>query len=427
MTKYSLQIIVLILSLHSLIGSEVNQDLYRLPIIIKGKALPDMLGYPIKHYAAFQFKITSDGKKNFSPIPFQIDEVNRNGNYVLENGIGYTRNTDDGYFDKNDELVIMGTDLGEKVPSKNDLPKGLPIHEVKVSQPNGEKALYFYMVYDPMHKLDRSTVTYVKFDKEMHIIRTNQYAYYFKPDNYLLMDKVVFGNKEVLSGSQYLYFLNFKYFFAMTFRSKEFGAFLEEWRVGPIRAILAIGVSYKTLFKELKTNLFSEVSFFVNQVTFPTTIEFPFDASTYFHPASGIFYGIHLKGGTYETNVPHLTTPEKAKRIKNSFGKYPYIIGKKDSSTVFVRMYLENDVVETIIEPQLYDVKRPPAGEVLDSRSWLGDVKTPLGLFIDLSTAQKREYHLNVDFFFDANRYKDSKKYFINYRKPSVKSARVYQ
>jgi len=398
---------------------------FKLPIIIKANKLSGMHGFPIKYYAVICFTHPDKGNKPY-PIPFQFDEVNDEGNYVLENGLGYTRGTDDGYLDDNDELVVMGNDLGYKWNQKGKFPfspmfgLSMPVFEIRFKSLTSTQKRYAYVVFDPNNNVPRSKKKYVIFDKENHFVKTSKYSYHFKKDNYLLMDKVLFGRKKVLKGAQYIYYFDGPLFFDFTFRSDEFKAYLEEWRVGPVRAILAIGMSYKAYFKEIKTSMFSEISFFLNRASFPTIIEFPIDVSRYFNRSTGIFYGLHLQDTDYKTNINYLTPPEKTKFFKNSPNKVPYLIGKKDEGFIFVRVLLGRNIIDSIYEPQLFDKNRSMTKEIINSRPWVAGVKTPIGMFFDISEAKKKKYYLDVDFYFDTKSNSKQEEYYKNYQDPLI-------
>ncbi len=60
----------------------------------------------------------SDERGRATPIPFQIDEINQFGDYVLDQGGTVTKNDGNGVFDLQDELSFMGDDVGPAVAPK---------------------------------------------------------------------------------------------------------------------------------------------------------------------------------------------------------------------------------------------------------------------------------------------------------------------
>ncbi len=73
------------------------------PIILEGSALPTFLGVDVDDLALFSF----DGTV-WTPIPYQIDEVNITGTIVPE---------EDGILDANDQVVFMAGDADMMTPS----------------------------------------------------------------------------------------------------------------------------------------------------------------------------------------------------------------------------------------------------------------------------------------------------------------------
>jgi hypothetical protein len=68
------------------------------PLIIPGSSFANWLGVPLNELALYRYQ-----EGAWQPIPFQIDEVDEDGNYVAEF---------DGLLGANDELVFMGSDSG---------------------------------------------------------------------------------------------------------------------------------------------------------------------------------------------------------------------------------------------------------------------------------------------------------------------------
>ncbi len=71
------------------------------PVVLSTAALPQLAGIPISDLKLYTF----DGV-GWNPIPFQIDERDADGKYVVE----------DGLVDDNDELVFMAGDVGHEAP-----------------------------------------------------------------------------------------------------------------------------------------------------------------------------------------------------------------------------------------------------------------------------------------------------------------------
>lgn len=71
------------------------------PVVVKGASFPAFSGAPLGDLVLFAYR-----SGTWAPIPFQIDEVNITGTYVISDG---------GLLDANDELVFMAGDAGDSV------------------------------------------------------------------------------------------------------------------------------------------------------------------------------------------------------------------------------------------------------------------------------------------------------------------------
>jgi len=137
-------------------------------IIVAGRTLPAALGWPIAQVRAFRF---TQGK--VVAVPFQIDEKLKNGKYALT--AGNDRQTDDGLFDDNDELVFMAFDTGDQ-GDKSALPnKPTAVVELTVSDPaDGGKAWVYLARYETAAPA-LSTGDYVVYDNTRTFIDTLRY------------------------------------------------------------------------------------------------------------------------------------------------------------------------------------------------------------------------------------------------------------
>ncbi|MCB8950931.1 MAG: hypothetical protein H6650_02855 [Ardenticatenales bacterium] len=75
------------------------------PLQVEGEIMPAFWGFPIDELALYKYDAGA-----WSPIPFQVDEVDASGAYVT---------FEDGLMDANDELVFMGGDAGSSVLNNN--------------------------------------------------------------------------------------------------------------------------------------------------------------------------------------------------------------------------------------------------------------------------------------------------------------------
>lgn len=88
-------------------------------VILKGKNAGPFRDQPIKRLRVYAVK-----QGRATPIPFQVDEKNADGDFVFPNGKEKNPEEGDGRFNGNDELVIMARDLGDELPGPAILPAG---------------------------------------------------------------------------------------------------------------------------------------------------------------------------------------------------------------------------------------------------------------------------------------------------------------
>lgn len=95
------------------------------PVIVKGAQLERLLGKPID-----LLEVYAVHEDEWGLIPFQVDELNSEGKYVV---------SEDGLLDANDELVVMVSDLGPRTEAA----------DVKAREAAGNKDFYALQVTDP--------------------------------------------------------------------------------------------------------------------------------------------------------------------------------------------------------------------------------------------------------------------------------------
>ncbi|MDY6822525.1 MAG: hypothetical protein SWH68_01810 [Thermodesulfobacteriota bacterium] len=172
--------VILILLAGGLFATEtarksLTRTLY--PVIATGDQT-DLCSAPISNYRLYAIK---DGR--MQPIPFQIDERHQNGEFVLTGGENPTTDEDEGIFDKNDELVFMARDTGDKLAAQDMLPDNIEaVAELEISDPvTGDTAWAYLISFNfPQEPLETDYVSY----KPTHqTISTPYYAAGFNPDH----------------------------------------------------------------------------------------------------------------------------------------------------------------------------------------------------------------------------------------------------
>ena len=97
-----------------LISKNSYAGIHKAPVVIPAFRIEEISRYPLAYYRLF----ATDKFGNARQIPFQIDEINNDGDFVLSKGKNNNASTSNGLFDLYDELSFMGDDAGELVEPK---------------------------------------------------------------------------------------------------------------------------------------------------------------------------------------------------------------------------------------------------------------------------------------------------------------------
>jgi hypothetical protein len=128
------------------------------PVIITGKDLPHLLGKPISSIRV----LNTAGKA----IPFQIDEVTDDGEYVLDRGETPNTGMGTGLLDQKDEIVFLWNDADE-VPEPGFHHRDL----VRLTRGNSSRAVLISL--DPSIPL--STKRYIEYNHATQYVATPYY------------------------------------------------------------------------------------------------------------------------------------------------------------------------------------------------------------------------------------------------------------
>lgn len=127
-------------------------------IEVGGELLRRFSGTPIKRLSLLALK-----EGALTPIPFQIDERDPEGSYVMTGGKTAGCDADRGRLDGNDELVFLAEDAGDRLPTKERLSGGSRI-ELQVTDPRyPDRHAWAYLArYD--NEAPCSGTDYIKYD-----------------------------------------------------------------------------------------------------------------------------------------------------------------------------------------------------------------------------------------------------------------------
>ncbi len=307
----------------TLVSSEASAYIHTAPIVIKGDSIKRAARYPIWMYRLY--KTDKDGVAK--QIPFQIDEINQWGDYVLDRGKVINKFSGNGVFDFQDELAFMGDDVGEVVVPKTFPENKKPslVYEIKFDPPPALKnmklnrgAVYLGVFFSEAPKINESTY-YVVFDPEAGEVTSSRYKYKFNPKNYLVTRSVemldrkksvkdVTSSEPLIDSSTFFMKADLKYFLTLKANHDSINSDLEAYKVGPIRSIVRVTFYYKFLKINFELGMYTEVSFFANSVILPAVMYSPVDGAKSLNRGSGFYYGFALhknpKEYKIDTNMP---------------------------------------------------------------------------------------------------------------------------
>ena len=375
------------------------------PIVIKG---PKVAGaYRVKSFVAWVWRGGAWAK-----IPLQVEEVNAKGDYVLSGGLPFTKGSDDGWIDANDELVVDGLELGDDFTDANvpDAMAKTAYGSWKVGFCKGASRLGFVLVQslkvDPPAWSGKGAVV---FDEKKGEINTELYRYKFQDSNPVLLGEVALKHDgheaSVIQSSKFLMPLKTPFFLPdLTFQDKDFTSSIESWQAGPLRTIVAVGVKYTAFLSVFKLHLFSELVFYRNRFVIPTVIEFVFDPSKYLSPGSGLAYALKFppgRGWKVESNLAPLPAKDAALVVE----KGP----KADSTEVFrargsspdgaflVQVRVDEKARREVPPPFLIQAADFVSKQQQEHWPWLEDIAGDLGVFLDFSRIKQGIYNFGLD------------------------------
>jgi hypothetical protein len=136
------------------------------PVVIRGAEVPAMLGAREN-----QIEVLAMRTGVPVPIPFQIDEVIPDGRFALTDGAEPLADDSPGVFDRDDQLVAMISDFGERAPTSASLTSGAI--EISVTDPLGGPPRYAYAAVTANPRI--STARYIDYSPDRQTFETDSY------------------------------------------------------------------------------------------------------------------------------------------------------------------------------------------------------------------------------------------------------------
>ncbi|MCU7800787.1 MAG: hypothetical protein KZQ70_11730 [gamma proteobacterium symbiont of Lucinoma myriamae] len=185
----------------TLVWSQSNKLAVEVPVILNGDQLAQFKGKEIQNLRVFSVK---NGQA--SVIPFQIDQLDADGDWVWEvaqkNGITHDNEDSDNkkLFDHNDQLLFMTIDLGEKQSSL--LPSGIrskDVLQIQVKAPDSNETLgWVYIAYYLSKPPPLSPRRYMSYHPEQKKIQSPIYKMSYSNEFIAVMNQLSINGTEIV-------------------------------------------------------------------------------------------------------------------------------------------------------------------------------------------------------------------------------------
>jgi len=381
---------------------------YPFAVVLTGSV--SLMGQPIDSLAAYAF----DGSR-WRRVACQVDERNRRGDYVLSEGLPYTSRSDDRLFDRNDEVALWGTDFGAPFTSKQidkKLREGWKdFWHISLNSDLGYHG-DLLIVRERSNNVQNSIKNMVYFDPLKKEITSSEYYYRFKDAKAALLGdlSVNVGGKRlpVIKRSQFT--MNFElpwYLPDFSLNDDNFSSEIESWQVGPVRAIVAVGVKFRNFLKMFNFHMFSELVFYQNSFRIPTIVEFPIDPSRHFQLGTGIAYTIDFSDEqhmSFNSNLKYLPANGPKAYIEGGgeladTSPYYYIDGRFGEKLLLMKVEVDPKAAKTSMPPFLIRQQSFVDKNLIKQWPWLDGMSGEVGAFIDISRVHKGSYDFSLDIF----------------------------
>jgi hypothetical protein len=197
-----------------------------------------------------------------APIPWQLDERDPEGSYVLDSGPGATDDVDDGALDDNDDVSFMWSDAG--AARAVALP-GDPVCAHAVAVDVGQRRRWVYAARYP-GAAPRSTVYYVDYDVAADVMRGRAVEITFAgptPRGLALRSGAAAG-RPLLDRLKVRAHARFFGIFPLSRDEDDIASVYEAWRIGPVRVLrrerkwVHLAFGYRTPYLSTETTFYRD-------------------------------------------------------------------------------------------------------------------------------------------------------------------------
>jgi hypothetical protein len=239
------------------------------PLIIKGSEVPQLCKRPLNQFEMF---VVHDGK--IAPLPFQIDQINPDGNYVLPEGPGPIAPSHPGVLEAKDEIVMMIADLGER--AKPGVVVAVGAFEVEMTDALGGPPRYAYLATGAHPAL--SPRHYVDYDTAKNTVDTDHYRFGYThgvPSDYAPQSRQHENGPNLLDRFKIRVRATVLKLFHFNVNEDNVDNRLLAWKIGPVRAVRLLTHSVRVVLG-IRSPEFTNYDFFYRDcVENPFKIRFP--------------------------------------------------------------------------------------------------------------------------------------------------------
>jgi hypothetical protein len=268
----------------------VTKDLTRTedPVVLTGRDLPGMIARPVGGLRAYALR-----EDRMIPIPFQVDEFDREGRILSTAGASPGQDDDEGLLDANDELVVMAFDLGDRA-RREAYPAGArSAAEAEVTDPEtGEKAWFYVFEFDSPPA--PSPVSYVAYDPEDDLVDTARYRMDFNGEHAVLIDDMRIKSASGVDGPNLIDRIK-----ARTILKTRLYLRVAAYKIGPIRVVRATEYYLRIFFLKVTPSAYVDFLFYRNAIVGPSEMKIPFSPKIVFRGGSESISGFDFDHDIY--------------------------------------------------------------------------------------------------------------------------------
>jgi len=267
---------------HTSITSPISSPYY--PVVLTGYDLPLMREVPIERIFIYAYH-----GNEFTPIPFQIDRRNKQGEFQIPTRSRDRINERKQPLDKNDECVFMSGDAGERM---DRFPEDLEISsgtEIEITDPKSGQQRWVYVFVFQTSPPDRPGQDYVSYNSGNDTVESDTYRIAFSKKKPFLVDTLQWKNSETFQYSPDL---------ADTMKVRHVGKFLHKFdfvrtqddnsskvlavKDGPVRVIRKTVNRVRLLWQLRTPSIYIDYICYPNAFFMDIRIDIPFRIGWFF-------------------------------------------------------------------------------------------------------------------------------------------------